>query len=78
MSALPLYLLYDRRGHFGGVTQRLWVGLEAAETAVSRAEATRVLGMCAVPVCYGLGWPRGGFIGREGGVRARVSFCDGI
>ena len=50
VSALPLYLLYDRRGHFGGVSRRLWVGVEAAETAVSRAEAARVLGMRAVPV----------------------------
>ena len=78
VSALPLYLLYDRRGHFGGVSKRLWVGLVAAETAVSRAEAARVLVMRAVPVCHGLGWPRGGFIRREGGVRARVPPCDGF
>ena len=75
VSALPLYLLYDRGGHFGGVSRRLWVGVEAAETAVSRAEAARVIGMRAVLVCHGLGWPRGGITGRGGGVRARVSFC---
>ena len=78
VSALPLYLLYDRRGHFGGVPRRLWVGVEAADSAVPWAEAARVLGMRAVPVCHGLGWPRGGISGRESGVRARVSFSDGF
>ena len=78
VSALPLYLLYDRGGHIGGVSRRLWVGVEAAETAISRAEAARVLGVSVMPVWHGLGWPRGGISGREGVVRARVSFCDGF
>ena len=75
--ALPLYLLYDRRGHSGGAAWRRWVGVEAAETGVPRAEAARVLGMRAVTVCHGLGWPRGGVVGRDGGVLSLVSFGDG-
>ena len=75
VSALPLYLLYDRRGHFGGVSRRLWVGVEAAETAVPWAEAACVLDMRAVPICHGRGWPRGGLYGRVSGVLLRVSFC---